>query len=258
MKILVLVKHVPDTETRIKLASNGKSLDEADFKYMVNPYDEFAIEEAVKAQEKFTGESVVVSVGPSRVQEAMRKALAMGIDRAIWVNTDGSGELDSMSVAHAIAKIVVEEKPDVVFAGQKAIDDDSAHIAPMVAEFAGLPHIQVVTKIDWTEGGKGAHIEREVEGGMVEVYDVSGPVVLGAHKSLNTPRFPSLPGIMKAKKKPMTERKFSEFGASAAVVEVRQFSLPPEKAPGQIFKGEPVEVMVQKVVAALRNTSKVI
>lgn len=260
MKIVVLVKHVPDTETRIKLAAGGKALDDAEFKYMVNPYDEFAIEEAVKTQEKMSGESVVVSVGPTRVQEALRKALAMGVDRAIWVNTEGVGAeaLDSYAVSHVLAKIVGEEKPDVVFAGQKAIDDDCAHVGPMVAELASMPHIQVATKIDWNDGGKSARVEREVEGGMVEVYDVSAPMVLGAHKSLNTPRFPSLPGIMKAKKKPMAERKWSEFSAPNALVEVKSFSLPAEKAPGKIFKGEPVEAMVQKVVSLLRSEAKVI
>ncbi len=260
MKSLVLVKHVPDTETKIKLANGGKALDESEFKYMVNPYDEFAIEEAVKTQEKFKGESIVLSVGPSRVQEAIRKALAMGIDRGVWINTEGySSEVDSLTVAQAIAKVVAEEKPDVIFAGQMAIDDYASHVAPMVAELQGMPHLQVVTKIDWNAEGTSARIEREVEGGMVEVYDVSTPVVLAANKSLNNPRFPSLPGIMKAKKKPLSEKKLADLvGNPATLVETRNYSLPPEKAAGQVFKGEPVEVMVQKVVALLRSEAKVI
>lgn len=258
MKILVFVKHVADTETRIKLGSGNKTLDESEFKYMVNPYDEFAIEEAVKTQEKHTGESVVVSMGPVRAQEAIRKALAMGIDRGVWINTEGHGaELDSFNVAEALAKIVAEEKPDVIFAGQKAIDDDCAHVGPMVAELAGMPHIQVVTKIEW-QGTTAARVEREVEGGMVEVYDVQLPVMLGAHKSLNSPRFPSLPGIMKAKKKPLAEKKSSEMGLSGALTGIRNFALPPDKAPGQVFKGEPVEAMVAKVVGLLRTEAKVI
>lgn len=258
MKILVLVKHVPDTETKIKLGSGGKSLDESEFKYMVNPYDEFAIEEAVKTQEKLSGESVVVSVGPSRVQEGIRKALAMGVDRGIWVNTEGVNNLDSFAVANAIAQIIESEKPDVVFAGQKAIDDDSAHIGPMVAELLKWPHIQVATKVQWNDGGKSAQVEREVEGGMVEVYDVQAPMVLGAHKSLNAPRYPSLPGIMKAKKKPLDEKKYADLTPVAANVEIRSYQLPPEKAQGKIFKGEPVDVMVKKVVALLRSEAKVI
>jgi electron transfer flavoprotein beta subunit len=259
VKILVLVKSVPDTETKIKLGSGGKTLDEAEFKYMVNPYDEFAIEEAVRTQEKWPGESVVVSMGPTRCQEAIRKALAMGVDRGVWLNTEGfAGEVDSLATAKLIAKIVKEEAPDVVFAGQMAIDDYASHIGPMVAELTGMPCIQVATKIEWKEGGKSARVEREVEGGMVEVYDVQTPFVLGAQKSLNEPRFPSLPGIMKAKKKPLAEKKIADLGVDAAVVETLGFALPPEKAPGKVFKGEPVEQMVQKVVGLLRSEAKVL
>lgn len=259
MKILVLVKHVPDTETKVKLAGGGKSLDDSEFKYMVNPYDEFAIEEAVRTQEKQGGESVVVSLGPTRVQEAMRKAMAMGIDRGVWINSEGhTGELDSFSVASALAKVVAEEKPDVVFLGQKAIDDDAAHVGPMVAELCSMPHIQVVTKIEWQNGGQNARVEREVEGGMIEVYDVSAPMVLGAHKSLNEPRFPPLPGIMKAKKKPLAEKKLSEVLNGQPLVTVRSYALPADKAPGKVFKGEPLPDMVKKVVGLLRSEAKVI
>jgi electron transfer flavoprotein beta subunit len=259
VKILVLVKHVPDTETKIKLAAGGQSLDDSEFKYMVNPYDEFAIEEAVRSQEKFGGESVVVSAGPTRVQEAMRKAMAMGIDRGVWINTEGhAGALDSYSIAVALAKIVNEEKPDVVFLGQKAIDDDAAHVGPMVAELCGLPHVQVVTKIDWQNGGQSALVEREVEGGMIEIYNVGTPMVLGAHKSLNEPRFPPLPGIMKAKKKPLLEKKIADLLNQSALVSTRSYSLPPEKAAGKVFKGEPLPDMVKKVVGLLRAEAKVI
>ena len=259
MKIVVLVKSVPDTETKIKLGAGGKTLDDAEFKYMVNPYDEFAIEEAVRTQEKQTGESIVLSVGPSRCQEAIRKALAMGIDRGIWINTEGyTSEIDSLGLAKVIAKVLKEESPDVIFAGQMAIDDYSSHTGPMVAELLGFPCIQVATKIEWKDGGKSATIEREVEGGMVEVYDVQAPFVVGAQKSLNDPRFPSLPGIMKAKKKPLVEKKIADLGVEAPVAMTVGYALPPEKAPGKVFKGEPVEQMVAKVVALLRSEAKVI
>lgn len=259
MKILVLVKHVPDTETKVKVAGGGQALDDSEFKYMVNPYDEFAIEEAVRTQEKCSGESVVVSLGPTRVQEAMRKAMAMGVDRGVWINTDGfSGELDSFIVASALSKVVAEEKPDVVFVGQKAIDDDTAHVGPMLAELAGMPHVQVVTKIDWNDGNTSAQVEREVEGGMVEVYNVQTPMVLGAHKSLNEPRFPPLPGIMKAKKKPLAEKKLTDLVQDSALCSVRGYALPAEKSPGKVFKGEPLPDMVKKVVDLLRSEAKVI
>jgi electron transfer flavoprotein beta subunit len=257
LKILVLVKNVPDTETKVKL--NNGQIDESEFKYMVNPYDEFAIEEAIVAAEKLGGaETVVVSAGPTRVQEGMRKALAMGIDRGIWINTEGGVVLDSLGLAKILAKVVQEEKPDVVLAGHMAIDDYASHIGPMVAELCSMPSVQVVSKISWQTGGKQAQVEREVEGGMVEVYDVQLPAVLGAHKSLNTPRFPSLPGIMKAKKKPLAEKKLSELAPEKPVVSIVSYSLPAEKAPGKVFKGEPVDVMVKKVVQLLRSEAKVI
>lgn len=259
MKILVLVKHVPDTETKVKVASGGKALDDSEFKYMVNPYDEFAIEEAVRTQEKRSGESVVLSLGPTRVQEGMRKAMAMGIDRGVWINTDGyTGDLDSFTTASALAQVVNEEKPDVVFVGQKAIDDDTGHVGPMLAELAGMPHIQVVTKVEWSDDNASAQVEREVEGGMVEVYKVPTPMVLGAHKSLNEPRFPPLPGIMKAKKKPLAEKKLADLVQTAALCSIKGYSLPSEKAPGKVFKGEPLPDMVKKVVELLRSEAKVI
>ena len=262
MKIVVLIKHVPDTETRIKLSGGGASLDTAEFKYMVNPYDEFAIEEAVRTQEKHTGESVVISAGPTRCQEALRKALAMGIDRAIWINTEAvQGELDSAYISGVLAQALKEESPDVVFAGQMSIDDAASHVAPMVAEHLGIPSLQIVTKIEWQDGGKSARIEREVEGGMVEVYDVQAPFVVGANKSLNEPRFPSLPGIMKAKKKPLVEKAAADLAAAAGVkslVKYTNFALPAEKAPGKILKGKPVEEMVKEVVQLLRSEAKVI
>lgn len=259
LKIVVLVKHVPDTETKIRLAGGGKSLDESEFSYMLNPYDEFAVEEAIKTQQKFGGESVVISMGPARVQESLRKSLAMGIDRAIWVNTEGGpAYLDSWCVANALTTVLKAEAPDIVFCGQKAIDDDTSHIGPMVGELMGIPHVQVVAKLEWQEGGKKALVEREVEGGMVEVYEVGTPVILGAHKSLNTPRFPTVPNIMKAKKKPMDEKKVGDVLSVQPLVEIRGFQLPPEKAPGKVFKGEPVETMVARVVQLLRTEAKVL
>jgi electron transfer flavoprotein beta subunit len=262
MKIVVLIKHVPDTETRIKLGASGASLDAAEFKYMVNPYDEFAIEEAVRTQEKQGGESVVISAGPTRCQEALRKALAMGIDRAIWINTEAvAGQIDSTYLAGVLAQACKEESPDVVFAGQMSIDDAASHIGPMVGEYLGVPSLQIVTKIQWQEGAKSAVVEREVEGGMVEVYNVQTPFVVGANKSLNEPRFPSLPGIMKAKKKPLAEKSASELASAAGIkslVQYATYALPAEKAQGKIFKGKPVEEMVKEVVQLLRSEAKVI
>ncbi|RDB36082.1 electron transfer flavoprotein subunit beta/FixA family protein [Spirobacillus cienkowskii] len=259
MKILVLAKHVPDTETVIKIASGGKSIDEADFKYMVNPCDEYAMEEAIRTQEKFKGESVVISVGPARSQETIRKGLAMGIDRGVWINTDGfSSTLDSYSVALAISKVVAEEKPDLIFAGLNTTDEGAGNVGPMVAEFARIPSLINISKIEWQNEGKALRAFRDVEGGVVEVYDAQLPLLIAPHQNLNDPRFPSLPGIMKAKKKPIAEKKATDLITDKAKVEVRQYKLPPEKAPGKIYKGKPVEEMVAEVVKLLRSEAKVI
>lgn len=259
MKILVLAKHVPDTETIIKISAGGKSFETADFKYMVNPCDEYAMEEALRTQEKFQGESVVVCLGPAYSQETIRKALAMGMDKGIWINTEGyAGTLDSFLVAQAISKIVAEEKPDVIFAGLNTIDEGAGNVGPMVAEFAKIPSLINISKLEWQNEGKTLRAEREVEGGIVEIYEAQTPILIAPHQNLNDPRFPSLPGIMKAKKKPITEKKFSELVTEQPKVEITSYKLPPEKAPGKIFKGKPVEEMVKEVVSLLRSEAKVI
>lgn len=269
MKILVFVKHVPDTETRIKMAGGAATaavLDEADFKYMVNPYDEFAIEEALAIKTKTNAEEVVAaSLGPTRCQEAIRKALAMGADSGIWISTEGVAEssLDSGVVAAALAQVARDVKAQIIFTGQKAIDDDCGHIGPMVAEHLGIPHVQVVTAVNLNSSSSQAMVSREVEGGMVENYEVTLPAVLGAHKSLNQPRFPSLPGIMKAKKKPLNELTLAAVLAAAGkanspTTRIIGYELPPEKQPGRIFKGKPTEAMVKEVVGLLRSEAKVI
>jgi electron transfer flavoprotein beta subunit len=259
MKILVLAKHVPDTETVIKIINGGKAYDTADFKYMVNPCDEYAMEEAIRTQEKLKGESVVVAVGPAYSNETIRKALAMGIDRGVWINTEGYSEpMDSFTIAHAISKIVAEEKPDVIFAGLNTIDEGSGNVGPMVAEFAGMPSLVNISKLEWQNEGKSLRAEREVEGGIVEIYEAQTPLLIAPHQNLNDPRFPSLPGIMKAKKKPIAEKKISELKSEGHKVEVTNYKLPPEKAPGKIFKGKPVEEMVKEVVSLLRSEAKVI
>lgn len=259
MKILVLAKHVPDTETVIKINSDQKSIDDSNFKYIVNPCDEYAMEEALRTQEKFKGESVVISVGPARAQETIRKALAMGMDRGVWINTEGfSGVLDSYSVALAISKVVADEKPDLIFTGLNTTDDGAGNVGPMVAEFAGIPSLVNISKITWQDEGKTFLAERELEGGIVDIYSAQIPALIAPHQNLNEPRFPSLPNIMKAKKKPIDEKKAADLISENHKVANRKYQLPPEKAPGKIFRGEPVEEMVAKVVKLLRTEAKVI
>ncbi len=214
MKVMVLLKQTPDTEAAIKIAGDGKSIDESGMKFVVNPYDEFAVEEAIQIKTKAgSGEVVVVSFGADGVKERMIKALAMGGDRAILVSNAGLENADSLTIAKVLAAVAKEENPDVVLCGRQGIDDDNMHVGVMVAELMGRPHANVVSKLEIADGS--AKVEREVEGGQTEVYDVKLPAVFGADKSLNEPRYTSLPGIMKAKKKPFDKKAPSDFGLDA-------------------------------------------
>jgi electron transfer flavoprotein beta subunit len=261
MKILVLLKQTPDTETKIKL--NGTALDSSDTKFIINPYDEFAIEEALKLKEAAgSGEVVIASFGDEKARELIVKGLAMGGDRGVLISNAGLEAVDSLAVAKVLAGLIKAENPKMVFCGKQAIDDDNMHVGTMVAELLGWPHINVVTKL--SVSGDSATAEREVEGGQVEVYEVGLPAVFGAHKSLNTPRYASLPGIMKAKKKPFDSKKPSDFGLNEAAlksgsrVQVSGYKFPPQKPAGKVFAGEDVEVMVAKVVKLLREEAKII
>ena len=226
---------------------------------MVNPCDDYAIEEALRTQEKLKGESIILCLGPAYSNETIRKGLAMGIDRGVWINTDGyTNAMDSFTVAHAISKVLAEEKPDIVFAGLNTIDEGAGNIGPMVAEFLSIPSLVNISKLEWQNEGKTARAEREVEGGIVEVYEAQTPVLIAPHQNLNDPRFPSLPGIMKAKKKPILEKKMTDLVTEKNKVEIVKYKLPAEKPAGKIFKGKPVEEMVKEVVTLLRSEAKVI
>lgn len=262
MKIVVLAKHVPDTETVVKIKSDQTTLDESNYKYVINPCDEYAVEEAIRTQEKFPGsESVIVSLGATNTQDTIRKALAMGIDRGVWINAEGHSResLDSYLVAHALAAIVREEKPDIIFAGLNTTDEGSANIGIMVSEFTSIASLVNVRKIDWSQDGHSLKAERDVEGGNVEVYEANLPLLIAPHQNLNEPRFASLPGIMKAKRKTILEKKFAELVQNATLkVHVHHYQMPPTKTAGKILRGQPVEDMVKTVVQLLRQEAKVI
>lgn len=264
MKILVLIKQTPDTETKIKVASGGATLEQGDTKYIINPYDEFAIEEALQIKEKNGGtpEVVIASFGDEKTRELIVKGLAMGGDRGLLISNSGLENADSLTVAKVLKAAVQKEQANLVLCGKQGIDDDNMHVVTMLAELLGWPHVNVVTKL--AISGEVATAEREVEGGQVEVYEVGLPAVFGAHKSLNTPRYASLPGIMKAKKKPFDSKTPADFGCDIAKLKadvrthVKGYRYPPEKPAGKVFQGEDVEVMIAKVVKLLREEAKVI
>ena len=250
MKIAVCIKRVPDTETRIRIGGDGASIDETGVKFIVNPYDEFAIEEALQRRDKAGGgEVVAVALGPDAAQETIRGALAMGADRGVLLKADRI-PADALAVAKALAAELKDGGYDLVLFGKMAVDDYNHGVGPMVAELLGLPCVTAIAKLE-LEGGKGV-AEREIEGG-VEVVEFALPAVLTAEKGLNSPRYPALKGIMAAKKKPI-EVKPAALGE--ARIAVTALGLPPDRKAGRIV-GEGPDA-VSELVRLLRAEAKVL
>ncbi|MBC7533652.1 MAG: electron transfer flavoprotein subunit beta/FixA family protein [Oligoflexus sp.] len=261
MKILVFLKKTPDTESKIQISSNNTAIETNDVKFIINPYDEYAIEEAIQIKEKNPGTEVVIaSFGDESVRELIIKGLAMGGDRGLLISNEGLANLDSLAIAKVLAAAVKAEKADLVLVGKQAIDDDNMHVGPMLGEILDWAHVNVVSKL--VLDGTNATAEREAEGGHVEVYKFALPAVIGANKGLNNPRYAALPGIMKAKKKPFDVKKLADLVIDAAQLQakviVKAYQYPPQKPAGQIFKGEAVDAMVAKVVKLLREEAKVL
>ena len=244
MKIAVCIKRVPDSETRVKIGSNGKSLDEAGVKFVLNPYDEFAVEEGLRR-----GEVTVVCLGPAAAQETIRTALAMGADRGVLLQTDAA-PADGFVTAQALAAELQPGGWDLILFGKMAIDDYNQQVGPMVAELLGLPCVTAVAHLE-IDGQKGV-AEREIEGG-IEVVEFPLPAVITADKGLNEPRYPALKGIMAAKKKPL-EVKPVQLGAGA--IEVVALTPPPERKEGKIVGEGPGAV--PELVRLLREEAKVL
>ncbi len=250
MKIAVCIKRVPDSETRVKIAADGKTIDEAGVKFVMNPYDEFAVEEALRRKEKAgAGEVAVFCLGPAAAQETIRTALATGADRGVLLQVDKI-PTDPFEAAKLIAAELKGTTWDLILFGRMAIDDYNTQVGTLVAELLGLPCVTAVSHLD-IDGTKGV-AEREIEGG-IEVVDFSLPAVLTTDKGLNEPRYPALKGIMAAKKKPL-EVKPAQPGAGA--FEVVALTPPPERKEGKIV-GEGPEA-VGELVRLLREEAKVL
>lgn len=257
MKIFVCIKQVPDTETKIKITPDQNGIDTAGIKWVLNPYDEFAVEEAVKLRDANPGSQVwVLSVGPkTRVTESLRTALAMGADEAIVVNAEN---LDNYSTAKALAEVIkAEGGAKVIFSGKLAIDDNASSVSQMLAEFLNAPHTTVVSKFAFN--GENVVVERDIEGGAKEVVQMMTPAVVAANKGLNMPRYASLPGIMKAKKKVIKEIEFGSLNIPASDIKVKytNFTLPAEKPPVKMISGD-ASAQVSELVKLLRDEAKVL
>ncbi len=247
---VVCIKQVPDTETRVKVAADGRTLDPAGVTMILNPYDEFAVEQALRVKEQLgVGEVVAISLGGAGVQTTLRNALAMGADRALHLRTDAQPP-DALAVARALADAIRPLEPGLVWLGKQAVDDDGAQVGPMLATLLGRPCVSVVAKFELT--GQTARVEREIESGR-ELVEVPLPAVFTTEKGLNEPRYASLKGIMAAKKKVLEERPV-ELGASH--LERLALELPPPRAAGRIV-GEGVAA-VPELIRALREEAKVL
>jgi electron transfer flavoprotein beta subunit len=258
MKIVVCVNYVPDTAIKVRLAADGKSLDLADAAYVVNPYDEFAVEEALQIKEKAGGEVIVVGAGSEKALAGLRTCLAMGADSGILVKEDSIERADAFAVGSVLAKVCAELKPDIIFFGKHSIGVDDGQVPAVVAEQLDLPQVSVIVKLEIKDGKFCA--EREIEGAR-EVIEGSLPAVFTTQKGLNTPRYASLKGIMAAKKKQIESRPLSALGLPAECLTPRlsweQVTLPPSRPPGKILKGDAIQT-VPELVRLLHEEAKVI
>lgn len=249
MKIVVCVSHVPDTATRIKVGSDGKTIDSAGVTYIINPYDEYAVEEALKTKEKLgAGEVIVITLGSETSKETIRKALAMGADSAVLLKDESSR--DSMGIAKALSEEIKTQGAKLVFMGKQSVDYDSSIVGQLTAELLGYSCVSVCVKLDM-DGDK-IIAEREIEGGR-EVVETSFPAIITCQKGLNEPRYASLKGIMAAKKKTIEEK---PAAAVAPTSEIVGMHLPAGKQPGRIVGSD--ASAVTELVRLLKEEAKVI
>ena len=263
MNVIVCMKQVPDTETIIKIKPDGSGIVTDDIKYVMNPYCEFAVEEALRIKEKQGGQAILVTMGSARAVEALRTGLAMGADRSIHLNDPAFEGADGFVTAKSLAEVIKKESYDLILCGKQAVDDDMAQVGQSLAEMLNLPHVTLITKLEISADKKKAKVEREVDGGK-EAIEVNLPAVFTCQKGLNEPRYASLPGIMKAKKKEVKPINLAalglpadQVGAAGSKVKVQKYIAPPSRPAGKIVTGEVIEA-AQKLVKLLREEAKVI
>ena len=248
MKILVPIKRVPDPATTIKVLPDGSGIDTANIKWVINPFDEIAIEEALRIKEKQSGEVVLVTIGQSTWQEQLRTGLAMGADRAILIKSDAP--LDTLAISRILAKVAADEKPELILLGKQAIDDDSNQVGQMLAEMLGWPQATFASKVEF-EGTK-VKVTREADGGL-ETIAFSLPALVTTDLRLNEPRYASLPGIMKARKKELKEIPADTLGVDLAPrLKVKKLAAPSKRQAGKKVGS------VAELVQVLHSEAKVI
>jgi len=257
MKICVLLKQVPDTETPVKIKPDGSDIEEGDIKWVMNPYDEVAVEEALRLKEKVGGEIVIVTAGPPSAIATMRQAFAMGADRGIHINT-GELAMDAYTTAVVLSNACRDEEFEIIFAGRVATDDNAGQVHIGVAEMLHMPHVTPVENFEISDDASKVTITRPVGGSLKDVVESTLPVVIGCEKGLNEPRYATLPGIMKARSKPIRELIATDLISNeTSRVVIRAYELPPERKAGMVIGGSPVEA-AEELTRMLREEAKVI
>jgi len=248
MNIFVCVSQVPDTATRIKPAADGKSIDKTDVNYILNPYDEIAVEQALRVKEAAGGEVCVISAGDDSVLNTIRKALAMGADKAVHLKTDA--DFDGFAAARAVAAYLKTANADLIFTGKESVDSNSGQFSTFLAALLGINVVNIVVKLEIS--GNQVKAEREIEGGK-ELVETTLPAVISCQKGLNEPRLPTLKGIMASKTKKPEDFAFS---GGPSVTVITELSKPPAKAAGKIVGSD--ASAVPALVELLHNEAKVI
>lgn len=260
MKIAVCIKAVPDTEARIQIASDKTNIEVGGIKFIASPYDEFAIEEALKLKEKHGGETVAFSVGGAEATEVLRDSLARGIDSAVHIQDAQLVNLDPLSTAKVLAAAIKDGGFDVVACGWQGVGGDNSQVPSMLAELLNWPQVNVITKFE-IEGGN-FKAQREIEGAH-ETVEGPLPVVISAQKGLNEPRYPSIKGVMAARRKEIATKDAAALGLSGTVgtaqakMKVRELQAPPARPQGRILEGE-TDDKVKTLVNLLRTEAQVI
>jgi electron transfer flavoprotein beta subunit len=262
MDIVVLVKQVPDTESLVQIADDGVSIKKQDIKWIMNPYDELAVEEALRIKEAQGGTVTILSFGPEKTIETIRTALAMGADQGVHIKDPAAEGSDSLATAKLLAAALKDIPYDLVIAGHRAVDEDNYQVASAVAELLGIPQVSMVNKAEVSEGK--ITCQRTIEGGTV-VVEASLPALFTTQRGLNEPRYASLPGIMKAKKKTVDVKTVADLGVDAKTVgaanrkvKIKALNLPPQRQAVRMIQGEAVADRAVELVKILHEETKII
>ena len=255
MNILVCIKQVPDMESKFKVNSEGSWYDSADLAWRMNEYDEYAVEQAVELKEQTAGDLTVLCIGPERVKETMKKALAMGCDRGIHVADDESFKKDPFSIASIIAKLAGDKSYDMIFTGMQSQDRGSAQVGVLTAEILGIPCVTTIVSFEFA-GGR-INVRRELEGGVKAVVKVPVPALVTCQLGLNTPRYPTLPNIMKAKKKELLSLPVADLLNVSANQETKALYFPEKKGGGLILEGDLAE-LADKLIKIVKEKTAVL